>query len=151
MGLDISKLHVRRSILIQASPSRVWKEFESFDRLTVWFGRGHNLLAYEPKVGGQIELSVDRGSGLRTYGGEVLILENEREISFSINWHDPSYAWPVPTLWTLRLTPLYDETLVEIFHHGFERFGLAAADELEGYEDGWDLTHLKALREIVEA
>jgi hypothetical protein len=56
----------------------------------------------------------------------------------------------VPTLWTIRLTPIYDATLVEIFHHGFERLGVDAADNLEGYESGWDVKHLKALRAIVE-
>jgi hypothetical protein len=30
MGMKIGSLHVRRSILIQAAPSRVWQEFESF-------------------------------------------------------------------------------------------------------------------------
>ena len=32
MGIEISLLNVRRSILIQASPERVWREFQSFDR-----------------------------------------------------------------------------------------------------------------------
>ena len=38
----------------------------------------------------------------------------------------------------------------EIFHHGFERLGADAADNLEGYEEGWDIRHLKTLRSIVE-
>ena len=59
-------------------------------------------------------------------------------------------TWPVPTFMTIRLTPLYDATLVEIFHHGFERLGIDAADNLQGYEEGWDIKHLKALRAIVE-
>jgi hypothetical protein len=55
-----------------------------------------------------------------------------------------------PTIRTFRLTPLYAGTLVEIFHHGFELAGEAAADALEGYEEGWDSKHLRALRAIVE-
>ena len=55
-----------------------------------------------------------------------------------------------PAIWTIRLTPLYEGTMVEIFHHGFERLGPEAADNLQGYEDGWDIKHLKTLRAIVE-
>ena len=40
MGLTIGLLNVRRSILIQASPQRVWQEFESFDQIAAWFGLG---------------------------------------------------------------------------------------------------------------
>jgi hypothetical protein len=40
--------------------------------------------------------------------------------------------------------------MVKIFYHGFERLGADAADSLEGYEEGWDVKHLKALRAIVE-
>jgi hypothetical protein len=54
-------------------------------------------------------------------------------------------------IWTIRLTPLYGGTLVELFHHGFERLGRDAADNLEGYEEGWTTRHLKSLRKIAEA
>ena len=150
MGLEIGKLHVRRSILINATPARVWAEFTSFERLKAWFGRGHDLLSYTPETGGAVELSVDRGSGPKTYGGQIVVFDSDREVSFTINWHDPVLAWPVPTFWTLRLTSLYDGTLVEIFHHGFERLGASAADELQGYEDGWNMTHLSTLRTLIE-
>ena len=40
MGLQIGLLNVRRSILIQAPPDRVWQEFETFDRFAAWFNRG---------------------------------------------------------------------------------------------------------------
>ena len=53
-------------------------------------------------------------------------------------------------MWTIRLIAVYDGTMVEILHHGFERLGLAGGAELEGYEDGWDNKHLKALRAVVE-
>ena len=56
----------------------------------------------------------------------------------------------MPTFVTIRLTALYDGTLVELFHHGFERLGADAANELEGYESGWHTNHLEALRSIVE-
>jgi uncharacterized protein YndB with AHSA1/START domain len=150
MGIQISLLHVRRSLLIQASPARVWQEFTSFERISAWLSRGHVLHAFEPRLGGQADFSVEIDGKRQRYGGPVLIWEPEREVTFEINWEPGPLAWPVPTLWTIRLTPLYDGTLVEIFHHGFERLGARAADELEGYEGGWDVKHLKALRAIVE-
>lgn len=149
MGIAIGALHVRRSILIQASPSRVWQEFESSERIKRWFSLGHTVHRFDPRVGGEVEMSVEIQGEQRYYGGAVLVYETEREVTFESQWRAP-YAWPVPTSWTIRLTPMYDGTQVEIFHHGFERLGSEAADNLQGYEDGWDIKHLKALREIIE-
>ncbi|MCZ6782152.1 MAG: SRPBCC domain-containing protein [Proteobacteria bacterium] len=148
MGIEISTLHVRRSSLIQATPERVWREFTSFDQLAAWFGLGQQLEVYEPEVGGRVLLSVEIGGAKRRYGGPILIFEPARELTFSNNWE--SDGWPVPTLLTLRLTPLYDACHVELFHHGFERLGSSAGSDLQGYESGWDSHHLEALKTIVE-
>jgi len=148
MGIEISALHVRRSGLIRATPDRVWHEFTSFDRLAAWFGRGHKLESYEARLGGRVLLSVEIDGAKRPYGGPILIFEPARELTFSNNWE--SDGWPVPTLITLRLTPLYDACHVELFHHGFERLGDDAGAELQGYEAGWHSRHLEALRAIVE-
>ena len=149
MGVRIGALHVRRSIFIHASAQRVWEEFESFDRVSRWLSLGHKLHALELVTGGAVDLSVEIDGKERHYGGKVVLVEPERELTFESNW-EPPHAWPVPTFWTIRLTPLYDGTMVELFHHGFERLGADAADNLEGYEQGWDVKHLKALRAIVE-
>jgi uncharacterized protein YndB with AHSA1/START domain len=149
MGIAIGPLHVRRSILIDASPERVWREFQSLERLAAWFGRGHQLHAFEPRLNGRVELSVEIDGVRQRFGGSVVVYEPAREITFESNWHDAALRWSVPSFMTLRLTPLYESTLVEIFHHGFERFGAEAADNLEGYEQGWDVKHLTALRAIV--
>ena len=148
MGIAIGALHVRRSCLIQASPARVWQEFGSPDRLAAWFGRGHQLEAYEPVLGGEVRLSVTIDGAKRAFGGRVLVFDPARELTFSNNWE--SDGWPVPTLITLRLTPLYDACHVELFHHGFERLGADAGAELMGFETGWHARHLEALKAIVE-
>ncbi len=150
MGTTIGTMHVRRSAFIRATPERVWEEFGSFDRLGAWFGIGHTLHAYEPKLGAVVELSVELDGVRQHYGGPITVFSPVDELSLECNWHDPSRAWSVPMMWTLRLTPSYDGTMVEIFHHGFERLGAAAGQELEGYEEGWDNKHLKALRALVE-
>ena len=149
MGIQISTLHVRRSGLIDAAPERVWLELMSFDRLKAWFGRGHRLDAYDPLLGGSVRLSVEIDGARRAFGGEILVFDPARELTFSNNWE--SAAWPVPTLMTLRLTPLYDRCHVEIFHHGFERLGEDAGAQLQGYEAGWNAEHLEALKAIVES
>jgi len=148
MGIEIGALHVRRSGLVQATPERVWEELASFARLAAWFGRGHQLEAYEPRLGGRVLLSVEIDGAKRRFGGSILVFEPARELTFSNNWE--SDGWPVPTLITLRLTPLYDACHVELFHHGFERLGADAAGELRGYEAGWHSRHLEALKAIVE-
>lgn len=148
MGIEIGALHVRRSGLIQATAERVWQEFGSFERLAAWFGRGHQLEAYEPRLGGEVRLSVEVDGDRRAFGGPILVFEPARELTLSNNWE--SDGWPVPTLLTFRLTPLSDACHVELFHHGFERLGRDAAEELEGYEAGWPSRHLEALKRIVE-
>ena len=150
MGTTIGTMNVRRSAFVRATPERVWEEFSSLDRLDAWFGIGHTLHAYEPKLGATVELSVELEGVRQRYGGEITVFEPVREVSFECNWHDPLLAWSVPTIWTLRLSAAYDGTMVEILHHGFERLGVEAGAQLEGYEEGWDNKHLKALRTIVE-
>jgi uncharacterized protein YndB with AHSA1/START domain len=148
MGIEISTLHVRRSSFIQATAERVWEEFTSFDRLDAWFGQGHRLEAYEPELGGRVLLSVEIDGVKRAFGGRILVFATARELSFSNNWELD--GWPVPTLVTFRLTPLYDACHVELFHHGFERLGSEAGSELQGYEAGWHSRHLEALKAIIE-
>ena len=148
MGMSIGALHVRRCILIEAPPSRVWQEFASFERIDAWLGSGPRIHVFEPWVDGEVDFSVILDDEVRHFGGPILVMEPERELSFESNWQAP-YEWPVPTFWTFRLTALYDGTLVELFHHGFERLGAEAADELEDYEDAWTPRHLQALRSIV--
>ncbi len=148
MGIAISHLHVRRGCFIEAAPGRVWEEFTGFERLAAWFGRGHQLEAYEARLGGRVELSVEIAGERRRFGGPVVAFEPGGELSFANNWmQDP---WPVPTIVTLRLTPLYDGCLVELFHHGFERLGADAGAEYLAYESGWGTNHLEALKASVE-
>ena len=149
MGMRVGGLHVRRSQFINGLPGRIWEEFTTFERLAAWFGIGHRLEAYQPCLGGRIDLSVELDGKRRRFGGEVLVFEPNRELSFSENWE--SDGWPVPAYITIRLTAMYGGCHVELFHHGFERLGADAADELEGHELGWHGRHLAALRAIVEA
>lgn len=140
----------RRSILINAAPAEIWNEFETLDRIQSWLGIGQTAHQFNLSPGGEVNLSVDIDGDARHFGGAIIVLDAEQEVTFESQWQSP-YEWPVPTFWTIRLTPLYDGTHVEIIHHGFERFGRDAADNLQSYEEGWTVNHLKALRAIVEA
>ena len=93
-------------------------------------------------------LSVVVDGAKRSIGGPILIFEPARELTFSNNWE--SDGWPVATLITLRLTPLFDACQIELFHHGFERLRSDAATELQGYEAGWHSHHLETLKSVVE-
>ena len=148
MGLEIGKLHVRRSGLVEATPQRVWQEFSSFESFAAWFGTGHQLERYEPELGGDVLLSVEIDGAKRRFGGVILVFEPASELSFASNWE--SDGWPVATFFTLRLSALYDACHVEIFQHGFERLGCEAAARLQGYEQGWDSHHIDRLKAIVE-
>jgi uncharacterized protein YndB with AHSA1/START domain len=150
MGIEIGVLAVRRSILIAAPPERVWREFESFERMKAWFGVGHRLLAFEARVGGKVELEIDHDGGIKRFGGRVVVFEPTREVTFEDDWI-PNEGWAQPTYITIRLTPALGGTLVELFHHAIERIGEGAADWHAGFENGWHMRHLEALRSIVEA
>jgi hypothetical protein len=107
--------------------------------------RGMWLRVYEPRVGGRIEMEVPFDGEIARFGGIVTVFDAGRELCFTNDWIPPRGA-PAPTTLTLRLTPALDGTLVELLHGGF-----ASAEDHEGYETGWGMTQLSALREIVTA
>jgi uncharacterized protein YndB with AHSA1/START domain len=88
-------LVIRRSISIAASPERVWREFETFERFSAWFGvlvdevdrtgaprrMGHSVVTYEPREGGWIEMEVevDGDAPLR---GRITTFDPCREFTF---------------------------------------------------------------------
>ena len=150
MGVEIGTLHVRRSGYLNAAVARVWQEFVSYERICSWLNLGHAIHRFEPCLGGAVLMSVEIEGAVHFFGGTIIVFEPQREISFTSQWQG-ELAWAVPTIWTIRLTQIYDGTLVEIFHHGFERLGVQAADALEDYESGWDAKHLRALRQRVES
>ena len=156
-----SILKVRRSIQIQASPARVWEAFGSKARMDEWWGattgtpeagtsQGQWLVAYEPREGGRIQMEVLWDGARVAYGGAIRVFAPGKELSFENDWI-PNRGWTAPTWITLQLTPALDGTLVELFHHGFERTGGDVAATHAGYEEGWGLTQLKALKARVAA
>ena len=149
MATEISLLTVRRSILIKAPPERVWQEFESFERMKRWFGTGHTLVAYEPKVGGRVETDAGHleGEALR-FVGRVTVFDPPRELTFEQDW--VGHGWAAPPLITVRLTASHGGTIVELFHHGFERVGGDPGENHRGFEGGWGMRQLETLRELVE-
>ncbi len=143
---------MRRSIYIEATPERVWEEFESFERMQQWFGIGHELVKYEPRTGGRVELDASEKEGIEMliFSGCVTVFDPPRELTFESEW--VGAGWKVGALITFRLTPVGDGTHVELFHHGFERLGVDDPGELHrGFEGGWDMRHLEALRTRVVA
>jgi len=145
----IGELAVRRSILINAAPERVWQEFETFERLREWFGRGHRLLEFEPQVGGKMLLEVDLKGEAHRYGGKVIVFDPPNELTFEDDWI-PNNGWEKPTLITFRLRSALGGTLVELFHHAIENIGPGADQWHAGFERGWDMKHLIALKQIIE-
>lgn len=151
MGTAIGPLVVRRSIWIDATPRRVWEEFEDLERMQRWFGTGHTLVAYEPRVGAEVDTdagALDDGEALR-FVGRVTVFDPPNELTFEQDW--VGHGWKAAPLVTIRLTPIDGGTLVELLHHGFEALGDAtvAAENHRGFEGGWTMRQLEALREVV--
>jgi uncharacterized protein YndB with AHSA1/START domain len=148
MRTEIGPLAVRRSIWIAAPPARVWEEIEDVDRMRAWFGTGHRLVRYEPRVGGAVETDAGEvdGAELR-FVGRVVVFDPPGELTFEQDW--VGHGWKAPPLITIRLTPLDGGTMVELFHHGFEATGPDPAEEHRGFEGGWTMRQLDALHEII--
>lgn len=151
VATKIGLLAVRRSILIKASPGRVWQEFESLEKMQLWFGTGHTLVKYEPHVDGEVELYIVHEGRERHFGGRIIVFEPGHELTFEDQWIPNDEGWDAPTLITVRLTAALGGTIVELFHHSIERIGARAAENHRGFESGWTTRHLEGLREIVEA
>jgi len=160
MSPEDAVLSVRRSILVNAPAAQVWQAFTSIENMGQWWGavidapvagtpNGQFLVEYEPWVGGRCEMEVLIEGRRARYGGKILVFEAACELSFSNNWI-PSQGWAWPTMITIRLRPALDGTLVELFHYGFERTGGDVAAEHAGYEQGWGMTQLLALKRAVE-
>lgn len=150
MEVSEGALTVRRSILIEATPDRIWREFTSHERMSRWWGTGHRLVSYEPRLGGKIEMEVEVDGVLTRFGGTIICFDAARELTWEDNWIGPR-AWTTPLSSTLRMTQLGAGTLVEFIKHGFERLGDAAGEVHRGLEGGWSIHQLEALRSIVEA
>lgn len=151
VGTKIGLLAVRRSMLIKATPERIWQEFESLERMQLWFGTGHTLVKYEPRLGGEVELYIIHEGSERQFGGKITVFDPGHELTFEDQWIPNDEGWEAPSLITIRLTGALGGTIVELFHHAIERIGPLAAEMHRGFESGWDTHHLEALREIVEA
>jgi uncharacterized protein YndB with AHSA1/START domain len=155
-----SVLKVRRSIHIKAKPAAVWEKFTTMKLMDSWWGhktgnpeagesKGQWLDVYEPRAGGRIEMSVLWDGASVAYGGAIKTFSGT-ELTFESDWM-PNRGWKAPTYMTVRLVPALDGTLVELFHYGFERTGGDVAAEHEGYEQGWGMTQLSALKRICES
>jgi uncharacterized protein YndB with AHSA1/START domain len=150
MATHIGPLSVRRSIWIDALPERVWEEFGSLERMRRWFGTGHTLVSYEPRVGGEVATDAGEhdGEALR-FIGRVVVFDPPHELTFEQDW--VGHGWNTAPLVTIRLTPLDGGSLVELFHHGFEALGSDGAANHRGFEDGWTMRQLQALHELVDS
>ena len=149
MPVPISPYHVRRSCWIDAQPEVVWEEFTSFERMRSWYGTGHTLTEYEPRVGGIVETTITHEGTPIRFRGEVLAFEPCAEITFEQLWLGSDAEGP--TMVTIRLSGIDGGTMVELFHHGYERVGGDIAEQLDGFEDGWTNRQVHALRELVRA
>jgi len=160
MKPEDSVLRVRRSILINASPERVWQEFMSHETMDRWWGKrigdpqagtstGQYLLEYDPRIGGRALMAVEWDGKRMRYGGPITVFEAGHELTFENDWI-PNMGWKAPTYITIRLTPALGGTLAEIFHYGFENTGGDIGAEHAGYEQGWGMTQLNALKGLIE-
>jgi uncharacterized protein YndB with AHSA1/START domain len=150
VAVPISYLFLRRSIFIAAPVERTWQEFETFERLKAWFGTGHELTRFEPGPGGWLETDAGEWDGERlVFGGRIIDWDPPHGFTFENDWS--GHGWAAPPLFTFQLSAVPGGTVVELLSHGFERVGPSGPDDLLGFENGWTMRQLEALRAIVAA
>lgn len=147
-------LVVRRSIQIDATPERIWREFETPERFAAWWttdmpDRRESVRKYDPRVGGRVEMPCAWDGGSCVFEGNVTVFEPKRELTFELGLE--GVTWDAPTYVTIRLTPNAFGTMVEILHWGFEHIGASAVQQFSDFEGGWDLRELRALKSVVES
>ena len=159
MPTTIGRLAVRRSIEINAPPERIWREFESTERMRQWYTPAGGVdmpckqIAYEPRAGGIFETRgihpASEGDVHFHFTGRVLVFDPPRELTMEMNAaHE---EWPSGTLLTFLLTPMDGgRTRVELFHHAFEGFGDQADDIYRAFEGGWTTLQLECIKNLVE-
>jgi uncharacterized protein YndB with AHSA1/START domain len=148
-----SDLVVRRSTHIKAAPDRVWREFESFERMAGWWDAALDtlqvkLLTYEPRVGGPFAIEGKHGAFPYRFDCTIVTFELARE--FTVDWNFPAMGWQAPAQITVRLSDALGGRIVETLLHGFERTGPAAIDSYLGFERGWQAQELIGLKARVE-
>lgn len=147
-----------RSMFMKASPERIWREFESYERVSRWFGGEtdtvqQRVTRYESGAGGWFEIEAEwkhHGGGACQLGGKIVTCDPPRELTVEWNSFLPEYEWHEPTFVTFRFTRALGGTMVEILQHGFERCGEGAAQYHRDAEGGWNTMELEALRSMVE-
>ena len=97
-------LYIRRAVFIDASPARVWEEFTSFERIHGWLGIGHTLHQLEPQVGGTADFSIDLDGSEEHFGGPVLVVNPQSELTFEVRWASPAMDSGGPMRWTYLLS-----------------------------------------------
>jgi uncharacterized protein YndB with AHSA1/START domain len=154
---QIGKLAVRRSIEIEAAPERVWQEFESQERLQLWYStKGGAVmpcysLTYEPRVGGEFSTRVHHGDNEIQFTGKVVAFDPPRELTVEMGPIPAVGGHTEVTLISFLLHALEaGRTKMEIVHHGFEAFGDEAERVYRMFEGGWNMAVPTALKNLVE-
>ena len=83
------------------------------------------------------------------YGGPIVVFAANSQFTIENDWM-PNRGWKQPTYLTVRLSPVLEGTVVELFHHGFEHVGGDVGAEHARYEQSWGMLQLNALKEIAE-
>jgi uncharacterized protein YndB with AHSA1/START domain len=155
--VEIGALAVRRSIEIEAPPERVWREFESEERLRLWYSTEGGAvmpcyaLTYEPRVGGEFSTQVRHGASDIKFTGTVVAYDPPRELTVEMGPIPAAGGRSEVTLISFLLHPLdRGRTKMEIVHHGFEAFGDEAERVYQMFEGGWDMAVPTALKNLVE-
>ncbi len=72
--------------------------------MRLWFGTGHTLLRYEPRVGADVELSIEHEGRTLYYGGQITAFDPPNELTFESLFRPNEDGWDASTLITIRLT-----------------------------------------------
>jgi len=124
--------NIRQTYLIAAPVAEVWRALTDPDLIEEWSGADAE---FEPTVG--TEYALWDGS----FCGKIVeVVPNQKLVQ---TWQ-PDYWEIEDSLVTFTLTPVGDQTRVDLLHEHVEEF------DYEGTREGWDLYYLGAIKQMFD-
>ena len=130
----MTDLIIRKSILLRASPEKVWAFLTDPDKLAIWFHRPN-----APLLGGAYEMINDKGEAFMW--GDVQRAEPFRRLDYTFEIAPMGDAASL-VKWTL--TEVASGTQLSLEHSGLPQ-GAEAFDLSLARDKGWD-EHLRRMR-----
>lgn len=134
-----------KEILVNASPSKVWKAITNYEDMLVWY---FDLPGFKTEVGYEFSFYGETADGTK-YLHLCTITEALVNEKLSYSWRYDGYKGD--SMVSFELIPEGEKTLVRLTHHGFDTFPDDNKDlKRANFDGGWEAIIRESLKHFVE-